>query len=77
MYVKNTSEELCVSCSEISGCQKCDMYGCLECDTIFGFKLQDKRCVCDYGQYIHIEMNTCAQCRIEGCLDCDTETNCV
>ena len=58
------------------GCIDCTMDGCIECDPMFGFSLNDTECACDYGYYIS-PMSICAQCRIEGCMDCDSENNCV
>ena len=66
----------CVPCGAMAGCLDCNMDGCIECDPMFGFQLNDTSCICDYGEYI-TTMSICAQCRMEGCLNCDTADHCL
>lgn len=62
----------------MAGCIDCNMLGCIACDPILGFLLDNStsECVCHFGYYIS-PMSICAQCKIEGCLDCDTAATCV
>ncbi len=59
----------CLVCSAMDGCIDCNNNGCILCDAIFGFLLDNATdtCVCASGYFINA-MTVCEKCSMQGCL---------